>query len=246
MLGQPGLWGCGAVGPWGSPSHGAVGQPGPWGRGAALGRGTGWGPLETRCSQSALALVMWSPSRRPRHQHRRPAAAVVGRMWPGAGRAASWPGAWWDREAAAGMAGRGCFIGESAGSCGVPRAGDPGEEAEAEGSEPGPRPGWRGWCGAGAWACGTRVGRQLPCGQAGKRRLCLQREERAVSGMGVQVQWRGSCGIPGVGGCPADLSGGASRRRPCRSHSCSTSGSRSSWSPSCTGLCRRPAWGSLD
>lgn len=53
-----------------------------------------------------------------------------------------------------------------------------------------------------------------------------------------------AAGPPGAGGHLTDLSGGVSRRTLCRSHSCSTSGSRSSWSPTCTGLCRHPAWGS--
>lgn len=37
--------------------------------------------------------------------------------------------------------------------------------------------GWGGRCGAGAWVCRTRVRQQLPCGQAGRRRGCLQREQ---------------------------------------------------------------------
>lgn len=214
------------------------------GRGAALGGGTGWGPLETQCGPLALALVVCSPSRRPQHQPQCSVATAVVRMRPGAGRVPARPGAWQDGEAATSAAGRGCFIGESAGGCGAPQAGDPGEEAEAEGSELGAWPGRRGRCGAGAWACGTRVGQQLPCGRAGRRQLRLQREQRAVSGTGTRVRRRGCRGMPGAGGHLTDLSGGASRRRPCRSHSCSTSGSRSSWSPSCTGSCRRPAWGS--
>lgn len=37
--------------------------------------------------------------------------------------------------------------------------------------------GWGGRCRAGAWACRTRVRQQLPCGRAGRRWGCLQREK---------------------------------------------------------------------
>lgn len=109
------------------------------GHGANLGRGTAWGPSGTRYRQSVLVFGRCSPSRW--HQH--PAASVAGRTWQGLSRASAQPGAWQDGEAATSVAGRGCFIGESAGGCGEPQGGGPGEEAEAEGSGLG----WtvRGW-----------------------------------------------------------------------------------------------------
>lgn len=72
----------------------------------------------------------------------------------------------------------------------------PREEAEAEGSELGAQPGGR--RARGAWTCGHRVGQQLPCGWAGSRRLCLQREQRAVRGLGERVPCHRSPGAERV------------------------------------------------
>lgn len=216
-----------------------------WGHGAAQAAA----PRDGDPWRHGAASQHWRlcAARQPQHRHRCPAATVAGRMRPGAGRAAAWLGAQRDREAAIKVAGRGCFIGESVGGCGAPRAGDPGEEAEAEGSEPGA------WLGRRGTVRGRGLGMQDSHQAAAS--LWPGWQEAAVPAKGAEGhEWdrrtststRGCRGLPGVGRCLTDLSGGASHRKPCRSHSCSTSGSRSSWSPSCTGSCRRPAWGSLD
>lgn len=58
--------------------------------GAAPGRGTGWGPLETQCGPLALTLVVCSLSRWPQYRPQRSVATAVVRMRPGAGRVPAW------------------------------------------------------------------------------------------------------------------------------------------------------------